>query len=62
MTTIKTKDIDRTLIAVAKLGLFARGEIKLNHQDFDRYWDDVTWLLEAVNDEKYRLEPSPEQR
>lgn len=62
MTTIKPKDIDRTILAVAKLGLFARGELKLNHEDFDRLWDDVTWLLEAVNDEKFRLETSPEQR
>lgn len=58
--TIKPKDIDRTILAVAKLGLFGRGELKLNQKDFDRLWDDVTWLLEAVNDEKYRLQETPE--
>lgn len=60
--TIKPKDIDRTILAVAKLGLFGRGELKLSQEEFDRLWDDVTWLLEAVNDEKYRLEASPQER
>lgn len=57
--TVKTKDIDRTIRAVAKLGLFANGELKLSPAEFDRLWDDVTWLLEQVNDEKWRLENQP---
>lgn len=55
MSTVKTKHIDRTIAAVTKLGLFCMGELKLNEREFDRLWDDVTWLLEQVNDERYRL-------
>lgn len=65
--TNKTKYIDRAISAVAKLGLFAAGELKLTHEEFDGLWDDVTELLEWVNDFKFRLAtdpapPSPPER
>lgn len=55
MATVKTKDIDRTIRAVTKLGLFCNEELELTEKEFDRLWDDVTWLLEQVNDERFRL-------
>lgn len=54
---IKTKDIDRTIGAVAKLGLFCMGELKLTEDQLDGLWDQITEFLGEVNDEKYRLEP-----
>lgn len=56
MTTVKAKDVNRAISAVAKLGLFATGELKLTPRQFDTLWDDVTDFLGSVNDEKWRFD------
>jgi len=56
MNTIKPKDVNRAIGAVAKLGLFAAGELKLTPRQFDTLWDDVTDFLGTVNDEKWRFD------
>lgn len=50
-----TNHIDRTIVAVAKLGLFSRGELKLNERQFEGLFDQVLEFLEELNNHKYRF-------
>lgn len=47
--------IDRTIGSVAKLGLFALGELKLTEREFEQHWDVITEFLGELNDERYRF-------
>lgn len=55
MSTVNTKHIDRTILAVSKLGLFCMGELKLNEETFDAHVDTILAFLEETNNHRYRF-------
>lgn len=55
MSTVKTSHIDRTIAAIAKLGLFCMGELKLNEETFDTHVDTILEFLEETNNHRYRF-------
>lgn len=59
MSRIETKDIDRTIMAVAKLGLFCKREVQLSQANYDELFDIVTDFLGEVNDHTYLVVKEP---